>query len=162
VLKFSYGLNIDAARMRELAPAIRFLHRAHLPDHTVGFTVMYEGIPQEDAVPAPGSQLWGVLYELPDGPEVDALDTAEGIQKDGASRPEYPNRRELRTVVTETGREVQAYMYVAGGIENLEPDRGYVARVLEWAKFWSLPAEHVAVLESHLNRSRDWGRVDSR
>lgn len=152
MITFAYGANLDVARMRALSPRIRFIGRAYLPDHTVGFTVIYEGFPQEDAVEQPGGQLWGILYDIPDGPETDALDTAEGVVK----LDTLPYRRVTLPVVTEDGRRVDANLYMANRTGDYQPDRAYVANVLDWARFWNLPPDHLATLEHHLGRAKDW------
>ena len=151
MITFAYGANLDVGRMRALAPAIRFLGRAYLPDHAPGFTVIFDGIPGEDAIEALGSRLWGVLYELPDGPQAEALDASEGI-----AYASLPYRRERRSVITETGARVDAWLYLANRTGDYEPDRAYVANVLDWARFWNLPPEHLTRLEHHLSRARDW------
>ncbi len=51
---FAYGGYLDVTRMREIAPDIRFVSRAHFPDHTIGFPILHEGIPQIAAIPRRG------------------------------------------------------------------------------------------------------------
>ena len=80
---FAYGGNLDVTRMRKIAPDIRFISRAYYSDHTIGFPIMHEGIPQIAAVPQEGSWLWGVVYEIPDGPEVELL---TGLRESSAEK----------------------------------------------------------------------------
>ena len=150
---FAYGGNLDVIRMRRIAPDIHFVCRAYYPDHTIGFSVLHEGIPQIAAIPRRGYQLWGVVYEIPDGPQVEALDKAEGIVG-GKSRSGY--RRVLWSVTREDGRAMDVHSYVTDETEDHVPDRQYVARVFDWARFWDLPGDHLEMLKDHLAHSRKW------
>ncbi len=78
---------------------------------------------------------------------------AEGII---GSRSQSGYHRVLWSVTGEDGHALEVQAYVADGAEDHMPDRRYVARVLDWARFWNLPDEHLEVLKRHLARSRDW------
>lgn len=150
MLFFSYGSNMDFAQMRDRCPSARFIAVAKFPDHRLAFTryAKDRGCGVCDALPEPGKDIWGVLYDVADG-DFERLDRSEGYQP---GRPLDQNAywREQRRVYRE-GKETEpilAWLYLANRQPNPPPpNTAYKRQLVEGAKHWGLPDEYVAQLE---------------
>jgi gamma-glutamylcyclotransferase len=140
-LLFAYGSNLAASEMEAWCPEARFAGLARLPDRRLALnrrSIRWGG-GAVDIVPAPGEEVWGGLYDVPDG-TLDRLDAKEG---EG-----WAYRRIAVPVVAEDGRRLQAEAYE---VIHKEPQEvlatsEYAALLLRGARERGLPEEYVARL----------------
>lgn len=150
MLYFAYGSNLDCAQMRKRCPSTRFRCRAMLRDYQLAFTRYSKrrGCGVADAVPAAGSEVWGVVYEVSEADLV-SLDGAEGYRPSRKPAANAYNRREA--AVLEDGnpdRPLAVSTYFATPQEHPSPPNGdYKRLIVEGARFWNLPAHYLEELE---------------
>jgi cation transport regulator ChaC len=125
-------------------PEARFAGVARLPDHRLGLrrrSIRWGG-GAVDIVPAAGEEVWGALYEVPDG-TLDQLDAKEGegwAYRRVALRVEAGDGRPLEAeayeVIRKEPREVPATPEYAALLLRAARERGlpedYVKRLLRW------------------------------
>jgi gamma-glutamylcyclotransferase len=142
-LLFAYGSNLAAAEIGDWCPEARFAGVARLPDHRLALnrrSIRWGG-GAADIVPASGEEVWGALYEIPDG-ALDALDAKEG-QGWAYRRVEVDVERAGRRipatayeVVEKEPEEVPATTEYAALLVRAARERGlpdhYVRRLLAW------------------------------
>jgi gamma-glutamylcyclotransferase len=142
-LLFAYGSNLAAAEIGDWCPEARFAGVARLPDHRLALnrrSIRWGG-GAADIVPASGEEVWGALYEIPDG-ALDALDAKEG-QGWAYRRVEVDVERAGRRipatayeVVEKEPEEVPATTEYAALLVQAARERGlpdhYVRRLLAW------------------------------
>jgi gamma-glutamylcyclotransferase (GGCT)/AIG2-like uncharacterized protein YtfP len=142
-LLFAYGSNLAAAEITAWCPAARFAGVARLPDHRLALnrrSIRWGG-GAADIVPSRGEEVWGALYEIPDG-ALDALDAKEG-QGWAYRRVEVDVERAGRRipatayeVVSKEPEEVPATPEYAALLVRAARERGlpdhYVSRLLAW------------------------------
>jgi gamma-glutamylcyclotransferase len=144
VLLFAYGSNLAAS---ELTPDAVFLGAARLPDHRLALnrrSIRWAG-GVVDVVPAPGEQVWGAVFEMPEG-AMESLDSKEGA---GFAY----RRREVEVELDGERRRALTYEVI-----DKEPDAPpatpqYAALVLRGARERGLPEDWLAVLDSVLRGS---------
>jgi gamma-glutamylcyclotransferase len=142
-LLFAYGSNLAASEMRAWCPDARFAGVARLPDHRLALnrrSIRWGG-GAADIVPAAGEEVWGALYEVPDG-TLDGLDVKEGhgwayrlveveVERDGRRTPAAAYE-----VVDKEPEEVPATPEYAALVVAAARERGlpddYVGRLLAW------------------------------
>ncbi len=150
MLFFAYGSKMDADELRLRCPSAQFVAVAKLPNHRLSFTAYSEshncGI--VDAMPQPGSAIWGVVYDIP---EVDfaRLDQREGY---APGRPAAANDclREQRHVYRNGHEEepILAWLYLAKREPHTPvPSSTYMGRMVNGARFWHLPTEYIEQLQ---------------
>lgn len=139
---FAYGSNMASSQMAERCPGAVCLGAARLPGYRLAFDAWSNrrGGLVADVLPAPDSEVWGVLWEVTDE-HAEALDRYEGV-----ARGQY--RREGVRVESATGETVAAFAYVIcnPGEEGATTD-GYQALLLEGAREHSLPPDWVKAIE---------------
>jgi gamma-glutamylcyclotransferase len=140
-LLFAYGSNLAASEMAAWCPEARFAGVARLRDHRLALnrrSIRWGG-GAVDIERAPGEEVWGVLYEIPDG-TLDRLDAKEG---EG-----WAYRRVALQVEAEGGRglEAEAYEVVDKVREDVPPTTAYAALLVSAARERGLPEEYVARL----------------
>ena len=140
-LLFAYGSNLAASEMEAWCPEARFAGLARLPDHRLALnrrSIRWGG-GAVDVVPAPGEEVWGGLYDVPDG-TLDRLDAKEG---EG-----WAYRRIAVPVEAEDGRrlEAEAYEVIHKEPQEVLPTPEYAALLLRGARERELPEEYVARL----------------
>ncbi len=140
MLNFAYGSNMSVRRIQARVPGARLIGTARL----VGYRLTWhkrsrDGSGKCNIVPAEGSVVHGVLYEIQES-EKPALDKAEGLG----------HGYEEQTVGVETAGEARdALTYVATDIaEGLRPYTWYKALVVAGAREHDLPPDYVAALEA--------------
>ena len=143
---FAYGTNLASSQMEAWCPQARFVGAARLPDHRLAFSrrsIRWRG-GAVDIVPAAGDEVWGALYELPDG-TLDRLDAKEG---QGWAYRRAPIRVELdgRTV------DAEAYEVIDKEPGEVPPTPEYMALVVEGARERRLPEGYVERLLRWLAR----------
>jgi gamma-glutamylcyclotransferase len=137
-LLFAYGSNLAASEMDAWCPEARFAGVARLPDHRLALnrrSIRWGG-GAVDIVPAPGDEVWGVLYEVPEG-TLDLLDAKEG---EG-----WAYRRVALRVEAEDGRPLaaEAYEVIDKEPEEVPATPEYVALLLRAARERRLPEDYV-------------------
>jgi gamma-glutamylcyclotransferase len=136
-LLFAYGSNLAASEMDAWCPEARFAGVARLPDHRLSLnrrSIRWGG-GAVDIVRAPGEEVWGVLYEVPDG-TLDLLDAKEG---------EGWAYRRVEVEVEHGGHRVaaEAYEVVDKAPEKVSPAPEYAALLVRGARQRGLPEEYV-------------------
>lgn len=140
MLYFAYGSNMDPEQMRERAPGARALGAARLPDHRLALTrESLLGAAVATVEPAPGDEVWGVLWD------VTALDEARLDDYEEIERGGY---RKAVAGVEIDGHRQTAMIYVAVPRRARRPSRGYVAGLVRGARAHGLPADYLLRLES--------------
>jgi gamma-glutamylcyclotransferase len=143
-LLFAYGSNLAASEIEGWCPEARFTGVARLPGHRLALnrrSIRWGG-GAVDIVPAPGEEVWGVLYEVPDG-TLDRLDAKEGAgwaYRRTTVRVEAADGRPLEAeayeVIEKEPREVPATAEYAALLARGARERGlpeeYVSRLLRW------------------------------
>jgi gamma-glutamylcyclotransferase len=142
-LLFAYGSNLAASEIDAWCPEARFAGVARLPDHRLALnrrSIRWGG-GAADIVPAPGEEVWGALYEMPDG-ALEGLDAKEGhgwayrrvgveVERDGRRIPAAAYE-----VVDKAPEEVSATPEYAALLVGAARERGlpedYVRRLLAW------------------------------
>lgn len=136
-LLFAYGSNLAAAEMDAWCPEARFAGVARLPDHRLALnrrSIRWGG-GTADIVPTPGEEVWGALYEVPDG-TLERLDAKEG---------EGWAYRRIEVEVEHGGRRVgaEAYEVVDKEPKAVPPTPDYADLLLRAARERGLPKEYV-------------------
>jgi gamma-glutamylcyclotransferase len=141
---FAYGSNMAEREMWEFAPGARFAGLARLSGFALELrrrSIRWGG-GAADIVERPGDEVWGVLYELPDG------DLAELDDKEGAG---WAYRRREVEVETEGGtRAAIAYEVIEKEPEQVAATPEYAELLLRAARERELPADYVTALEGRL------------
>lgn len=137
VLYFAYGSNLASRRMRERVPGARARGRARLD----GFRLVADkpgrdGTAKLNLAPAPGSAVWGALWELR-AEDLLVLDRFEG----GYLRVAVSVRSEAGPLAATSYRSGLACAEAA-------LSRDYKALVVEGAREQELPAGWIALLEA--------------
>jgi gamma-glutamylcyclotransferase len=137
-LLFAYGSNLASSEMQAWCPEARFAGIARLPGHRLALlrrSIRWGG-GAVDIIPAAGEEVWGVLYELPDG-ALDGLDAKEG---EG-----WAYRRTNVQVEAVDGRplEAAAYEVIDKEPEEVSPTPEYAALLVEGARERGLPEEYI-------------------
>ena len=138
-LYFAYGSNMSSERLRARTPSAISLGSARLP----GYALRWHKLGRDgsgkcdiEASDAPGTAVWGVLYEI-NRAEKDVLDAVEGL---GVGYDEHAVRVDTGTVV----REAVTYKARPDKIDAaLRPLAWYTAHVLRGATEHGLPDEYV-------------------
>jgi len=148
---FAYGSNMDPAQMHARAPGAQFIVVASLEGYKPDFT-RYS--PRRrcgvmDVVPAKGERVWGVVWGIPDD-EMQALDTFESGYEPRKAADRY-ERTPCRVIPNGDLRRqpVEADMYeVVTKRDTIKPSRRYMETILNGARYWGLPQEYIAQLET--------------
>ena len=143
-LYFAYGSNLNAGQMGQRCTAAEAIAIARFPNHTIGFfghSRTWDGA-GATCVPAPGKDLWGVVYKLSlfDG---DALDAWQDVRLDGnGAYFHYPAQ-----VVDCRGTQYNVLLYKKDllGVPK-PPSREYLDFMVEGATFHGLPVDYIESL----------------
>ena len=137
-LLFAYGSNMAEGEMSAFAPGARFVGVARLDGFALAFRrrSLRWGGGAADILAAPGSEVWGVLYELSNS-DIEALDAKEGA---GLAY----RRREV--TVEHRGSAVAAFAYEVIDKEPAEvpPAQEYAELLRRSARDRGLPAAYAA------------------
>jgi gamma-glutamylcyclotransferase len=136
-LLFSYGSNLAASEMQAWCPEARFAGVARLLDHRLEMrrrSIRWGG-GAADLVAAAGEEVWGALYEVPDG-TLERLDAKEGQG--------WAYRR-VGVEVEHAGRRLAAEAYEVVEPEPVEvpPNPDYAALLVRGARERGLPENYV-------------------
>ena len=142
MLYFAYGSNMDPRQMRRRCPSYRFVSIAKLENHKIGFT---RRSPRRrcgvaDVIPAPGEDVWGVLYYIKAYRDVLALDRAEGF-KLGRKRINGYDRVTTDVWSPQSPHKPQqAQIYIARQHSNPPPPSAHYLGLMSYgANHWGLP-----------------------
>lgn len=146
MLYFAYGSNMDEQRLKasNRCPNARFIFNAALPGYRLTFTRGADSATSAaDAVPDPGSSVWGVVYDITDA-DRRQLDDLEGV----AIRAYRPKE----VLVHPHGDIEQRVMVLTYGASEppdipQPPSRECLDYLLRGARRWGLPAHYIAQLE---------------
>jgi hypothetical protein len=151
---FAYGSNMCSGRFRDYgvspeAPGVGAL--------LSGYRLLFnkrstDGSGKANVAARDGSQVWGVLYSIPDA-DLPTLDAGE-----------VGYRRVPLRVCTMNSGESKAWVYIASAPSNdpaLRPYAWYKRFLVEGAREHSLPAEYITEPENidavqDANAARDW------
>jgi gamma-glutamylcyclotransferase len=149
VRSFAYGSSMDTNQTRKRCGNLKLKADciAILRDHSLAFT-RWSTIRQcgvADAVPNPGKEVWGVVFEL-NAAELKRLDESEGYDPNRA-RELNAYVREEREVYDQNNRplKVQVYFVVKKG--TYLPSSSYKKLILSGAREHHLPPAYVGELE---------------
>ena len=102
-------------------------------------------------VPEPGSEVWGVVYEVSKSDSL-ALDRKEGVNVGAYARRTV-------AVVTPTGDPLNVMTYcVVDRLNPLAPSQDYFDLILRGARNWSLPEDHIERLAEYVGELNSWDR----
>jgi hypothetical protein len=138
ILYFAFGSNLDRDQMARRCPGCRPRFPARLDDHRLAFShlSLRWGGGAADVIPAPGSVVWGGVYELDPG-HLDQLDRYEA----GYLRIALAVR-DLQGGL----HRVTSYSVTDKGEHR--PSRHYLQKILDWAERWELPATYLMQLRA--------------
>lgn len=151
---FAYATNMHPAQVGERCSRPVCLGPAVLSGHELGFfgrTETWDG-GMATAVPAPGKQLWGVVYELSYG-DAQRLDVWADARLDGAgSYFHFP--------ATVRGLDGATYSLLLYKKEIMGapamPSREMLAFIVEAARLRGLPEEYIQALSRRPSRPADY------
>jgi gamma-glutamylcyclotransferase (GGCT)/AIG2-like uncharacterized protein YtfP len=142
MLYFAYGSMMDFGEMQRRCRSASFVAIAKLPDHSLQFTRLSNnrGCGVADAVPKPGGEVWGVVYELAQS-DLTSLDGAEGFKE---GRPlamnSYIRHRRLVHRNGDPNDPLEIWTYLANRQENPpKPNAAYKSLIVNGANHWGLP-----------------------
>jgi cation transport regulator ChaC len=142
VLLFAYGSNMATEEMAAFAPDARFVGIARLPGFRLELrrrSIRWGG-GAADVVESEGSEVWGVVYELPDARALDAKEGAGFAYR----------RREVEVELDGGNRPALAYEVIEKEPEEIPPTAEYSRLLLRAARERGLPGTWVRELEDHL------------
>lgn len=140
---FAYGSNMASSQMADRCPGAVSLGAARLPGYRLAFDAWSNrrGGLVADVLPKPGSDVWGVLWQVTEG-HAEALDRYEGV-----ARGQY--RRENVLVESASGDDVEAFAYVICKPGEEGPTtEAYRALLLAGAREHGLPSGWVKAIEA--------------
>jgi len=151
MLYFAYGSNLNWDQIRDRCPSTRFASIARADGYRLEFTRFSKnrqcGV--ADIVASAGSDVWGVVFEIPDD-EVNVLDKSEGYSP-GRGREKNAYERFQLDVFRQGSNAspitVWTYVVVNKLKSAPKPSAEYKATILAGARHWKLPADYVEELE---------------
>ena len=145
LLYFSYGAEMLSSRIRSRCDSPKVVATARLADHRLGFygySPIWDG-GLETALPAPGREVWGVVYELSFS-DADSLDTWQGVRLNGSGA--YFHSPAEVTDGQGTVYEVLVYKKDVLG-EPIAPSRPYLDAIVAGALEHGLPPASIQSLQ---------------
>ena len=149
MLYFAYGSNMNWLQMQDRCPSARFLHLAVLPDYQLAFTrkSIKRGCGVADVVPAPGQNVWGVVYEISNR-DVENLDRSEGYRS-GRERNSYWRRECLVLLMGDERRPQKLFAYFGDPQSKPPgPNAEYKELIVSGARQWHPPNDYIRQLEA--------------
>ena len=146
LLYFVYGAEMLSSRIRSRCAAPKAVAAARLADPRLGFygySPVWDG-GLETVAPAPGEEVWGVVYEL-SASDADSLDSWQGVRLNGTGAYfHYPAE-----VTDSQGATYAVLVYKKDVLgEPTAPSQPYLDAVLAGACEHSLPPGAVASLQA--------------
>lgn len=145
-LYFAYGSNMNMEQIKTRCYSPEPIAVARLPDHQVGFfgySKVWDGA-LETVVPAPGREVWGVVYQLSFG-DGDMLDAWQDVRLDGTG----PYFHYPLVIEDRHGNRYDVMFYKKDilGLPQL-PSEEYLNWILAGARQHKLPPDYIASLAS--------------
>jgi gamma-glutamylcyclotransferase (GGCT)/AIG2-like uncharacterized protein YtfP len=138
---FAYGSNMNWLQMQRRCPSSRFVCVGRLVNYQFGIArhSRLRNCGTANVIPAPGKEVWGIVYEVDDG-DLTLLDSFE----DGY------RRETLAVYAAGAGDQIfAALVYVAELERNVPlPNAEYKRLIVEGAKHWGIPAVYLSMLEA--------------
>lgn len=150
MILFAYGALLDSALLLKICPGSRTVGRARLLNHRLAFPHYSNsrGGGVSSIAPAPGHEVPGVLYEVPEA-EVPALDAAERV-------PEGRLVRERYLITRDDGRVEAADLYRAARLQgDFPPAPSYMEDMIRGARQHALDPAYIQWLESLVGPTPD-------
>lgn len=141
VYYFAYGSNMNWAQMQRRCPSSRFVCVGRLAGYQFGITrhSRLRNCGTANVFPAPGKEVWGIVYEIAD----EELVILDGFE-DGYRREHLP----IETVEKDKA-PLEALVYVAAIEKNVPlPSVEYRRLIVEGATHWRLPPSYLGLLEA--------------
>jgi gamma-glutamylcyclotransferase len=141
---FAYGADMNKMQVLSLGVKPVVVGIAKLTDHRLafhGYSRTWDGA-METVVPAPGQEVWGVIYELT-AADWDRLDTWHDVRWDGTGTYFH-----FPTQVTDLGGKTYPVLLYKKDIlrEPQPPSQEYLEVIFEGALDHDLPREYLDVL----------------
>jgi len=140
---FIYADNLNPSQLKRRAPEHKFLFKAYLPDHTIGFPRFSSqwrcGL--ASVLPSQGERVWGVVFDITDE-DLKILDQFDG------EVPEAAYRHLEANVYTEDDQKELVTTHVSQPIGKFKLKEHYLDFVLKGVKYWKLPDECLEMWES--------------
>ena len=150
-LYFAYGSNMDPTQMAARCPSAGFRCTARLPNHRLAFSraSRKRGCGVADVVPAGGAEVWGVVYEITEMPDLAALDKAEGFVPGRTIGNSYVRTEGSVYPQALPSTPLSVHLYVAEKEPHPPPPDGrYLAQLIRGAEHWGLPEAYRRLLEA--------------
>jgi gamma-glutamylcyclotransferase len=143
---FAYGANLNTKRFRENFMNFREVGAALLKDYRLEFSLpcQFHGLGFGSVAPAPGSEVWGVLYQL-DALSLKLLDVLEWCNYGYYDRV----AKIVEVSVSEEAQKIETWLYQASAPQReLLPSSEYVHKILGGARDWKFSSTYIEALEA--------------
>ena len=151
---FAYGSNMNEEQMRSRGVRPLSVAVAKLPDHRIGFhgySKTWDGA-VETVVPAPGQEVWGVIYKLTFS-DADTLDSWQDVHLDGTGAYFlFP-----AAVIDTEGKAHPVLLYkkdILGAQQK--PSREYLDLIVRGALERGLPSSYIEELRRIESRKAEY------
>lgn len=150
MIYFAYGANMSPGQIAQMCPEHRTIGVARLVDHRLCFPRVSRAFHCASAgiEPAPGSAVWGVLYDISDA-DLPVLNYHQGYNPHGSAAANEHLLRKVTVLRLGGSQPVQAMAYFAvpdGSAER--PSAAYMQLLLDGAEYHGLPKAYVAALSA--------------
>jgi len=153
---FAYGSNMDGEQINRRCASARFLTVAVLPDHKLAFSrsSFNRGCGVADVISCPGSNVWGVVYEISDE-DMCELDRAEGYQP-GREKNYYIRTERTVCEGSVKGSPLKVLIYVVVPQPGVHlPDKEYLGLIIGGAHHWKLPTHYIDMLKKFKTKDNE-------
>ena len=144
IFYFAYGSNLSYRQMLRRCPHARFVAKAKLKNYQFAITgrsAHWHG-GCATILPARGSEVWGVMYEL----DEDCLLRLDGFE--GLKYKRYARRR--ISCQFANGKKRLAVTYIREPKRLTHASKKYRDTIVDGARHFELPQDYVALLKTYL------------
>ncbi|KHK02880.1 gamma-glutamylcyclotransferase family protein [Desulfovibrio sp. TomC] len=146
LLYFSYGAEMLSSRIQSRCNSPKAIATARLADHRLvfhGYSPVWDG-GLETVDPAPGCEVWGVVYELSFS-DADSLDTWQGVRLNGTGAYFHSPAE-----VTDGQGTVYAVLVYKKDVlgEPTAPSQPYLDAIVAGARQQALPPQAIETLQA--------------
>lgn len=145
ILHFAYGADMNPGQIAERCSRAEMVAVARLPDHALSFhghSQTWDG-GEEAAVPRPGHDLYGVVYEL-SASDADSLDASQGVRLNGTGSYFHSPAE----VIGLDGRRFDVVLHKKDRLGVFRaPSTEYLDYIIAGARGHGLPAAYVDALQ---------------